>query len=343
MKKIVISDPTLRDGNHAINHQLNLQQIKDYAIAADMAGIPIVEVGHGNGIGASSLQIGESAYCDKDILETARLNLSRSKLGIHCMLGIATINKDLRTALDIGVDVVRVASHCTEADITKRHIDFVGGRGKEAYGCLMMTHLASTEVLINECKKMESYGAQAIILMDSAGTYLPRDVSVRMEAIVSELNIPIGFHAHNNLGLAIANSIAAVEAGVRILDGTARGFGAGSGNAQLEVLVAVLEKMGYSTGIDFYKLLDGSDIAEQCLLKDIPRIKPISIVSGLAGVFSGFTKHVERIALQYGVDSRDVFFELGKKKVVGGQEDLIIEVAANLMERRLSESRNQAV
>ena len=337
MSKVLISDPTLRDGNHAVSHQLNLHQIAVYAAAADKAGIPIVEVGHGNGIGASSLQVGESLVDDKDMLEVARENLVNSKLGIHCMPGFATINKDLGQAIEIGVDVVRVASHCTEADITQRHISYVRDKGKQAYGCLMMTHMASKEILIGECLKMESYGAQAVILMDSAGAYLPNDVTERISALVSTLKIPVGFHAHNNLGMAIANSIAAVGAGASILDGTARGFGAGAGNTQLEVLVAVLEKMGYSTSIDLYKMLDAADIAERELLKVIPSVKSISIVSGLAGVFSGFVKHVERISLQYGVDQRDVFFELGRRKVVGGQEDLIIEVAANLALKHGSE------
>ncbi|MBI4283692.1 MAG: 4-hydroxy-2-oxovalerate aldolase [Chloroflexi bacterium] len=330
MPKILISDPTLRDGNHAVRHQLNLEQMAAYASAADKAGIPIVEVGHGNGIGASSLQVGESGVSDKEMLETARKHLVKSKLGIHCMPGFATINKDLKQAIDIGVEVVRVGSHCTEADITQRHIGYARERGKEVYGSLMMTHMASKEVLIEECLKMESYGAQGVILMDSAGAFLPTDVKERINALVSVLKIPIGFHAHNNLGMAVANSIAAVEAGAAILDGTARGFGAGAGNTQLEVVVAVLEKMGYSTGIDLYKLLEAADLAEEKLIPVIPTISSISIVSGLAGVFSGFVKHVQRISAEYAVDQRDVFFELGRRRVVAGQEDLIIDVAADL-------------
>jgi len=337
MRTVLISDPTLRDGNHAVSHQLNLSQIAAYAAAANEARIPIVEVGHGNGIGASSLQVGMSIVSDAEMLEVAREKLTASKLGIHCMPGFATINKDLSIAIDIGVDVVRVGSHCTEADITQRHIAYVRNRGREAYGCLMMTHMASKEVLIEQCLKMESYGAQAVMLMDSAGAYLPTDVSEKISALVSALKIPVGFHAHNNLGMAVANSIAAVEAGATILDGTARGFGAGAGNTQLEVLVAVLEKMGYSTGIDLYKMLDAAELAEEKLIKTIPSTRTVSIVSGLAGVFSGFAKHVERVSLQYGVNPRDVFFELGRRRVVAGQEDLIIEVAVNLAEKARSQ------
>jgi 4-hydroxy 2-oxovalerate aldolase len=333
MSKILISDVSLRDGSHAVRHQLTKHQLTAYARAAENAGIPVVEVGHGNGLGASSLLVGESLLSDVEILTTAREQLKKSKLGIHVIPGFATINKDLRTAFDLGVDVVRVASHCTEADITERHISYARERGKEVYGVLMMSHMASKEVLTEECHKLEAYGAEGAILMDSAGAYLPKDVTERISALVTNLKIPVGFHAHNNLGLAIANSLAAADAGATILDGSIRGFGAGAGNAQLEVLVAVLEKVGYSTGIDLYKMLDAGELAEQELVKTLPSIKGISIVSGLAGVFSGFAKHVDRIAKEYRVDPRDIFFELGRRKVVAGQEDMIIEVALALSKK----------
>jgi 4-hydroxy 2-oxovalerate aldolase len=330
MSTVLISDPTLRDGNHAVRHQLSAKQVALYAAAADAAGVPIVEVGHGNGLGASSLQVGESLISDREMLEVARENLVNSKLSIHVIPGFATINKDLKTAIEIGVDLVRVASHCTEADITQRHIGYARDKGKEVYGVLMMSHMASKELLAEEALKMESYGAEAVVIMDSAGAYLPSDVTERITELVKNLTIPVGFHGHNNLGMAVANSVAAVQAGAIILDGTARGFGAGSGNTQLEVLVAVLEKMGFSTGIDLYKMLDAADIAEKELMPVIPSIKSISVVSGLSGVFSGFAKHVERISKEYGVNPKDVFFELGHRKVVAGQEDLIIEVAMKL-------------
>ena len=330
MSTVLISDPTLRDGNHAVRHQLNAKQVALYAAAADAAGVPIIEVGHGNGLGASSLQVGESLISDREMLEVARENLVNSKLSIHVIPGFATINKDLKTAIEIGVDLVRVASHCTEADITQRHIGYARDKGKEVYGVLMMSHMASKELLAEEALKMESYGAEAVVIMDSAGAYLPSDVTERIAELVKSLTIPVGFHGHNNLGMAVANSVAAVQAGATILDGTARGFGAGSGNTQLEVLVAVLERMGFSTGIDLYKMLDAADIAEKELMPVIPSIKSLSVVSGLSGVFSGFAKHVERISKEYGVNAKDVFFELGRRKVVAGQEDLIIEVAMKL-------------
>jgi 4-hydroxy 2-oxovalerate aldolase len=330
MKNVIISDATLRDGSHAISHQLTRAQIAAYARAADQAGVAIVEVGHGNGLGASSLQVGLSLLSDQEMLETARGNLVHAKLGIHVIPGFATVKKDLERAFELGVDVVRVASHCTEADITERHISSTREHGKEAYGVLMMSHMASKEVLLDEGLKMQSYGAEALIIMDSAGAYLPADVRDRIGHLAAHLNIPVGFHAHNNLGMGVANSIAALQAGAQILDGAARGFGAGAGNAQLEVLVAVLEKMGYSTGIDLYKLLDAADIVEKEILQVIPSVSSVSIVSGLAGVFSGFSKHVSLAAREYGVDPRDIFFELGRRKIVGGQEDKIVEVAMEL-------------
>lgn len=332
-RKITISDPTLRDGNHAVKHELNVEQITAYCKAADAAGVSIVEVGHGNGLGASSLQLGESKTPDHIVLSTARKNLTKSKLGVHVIPGFATIERDLKPALDLGVDVVRVASHCTEADICERHISFSRSMGVEIWGCLMMSHMITPALLLEQARKMESYGAEGVVFMDSAGHYLPEDVRQRVELLTSELSIAIGFHAHNNLGLAIANSIAAAEAGASLLDGCARGFGAGAGNAPIEVLVAVLGRLGYSTGIDLYKILDAADLAEQILMKEIPAIRSVSVVSGMAGVFSGFMKPVTRIAKEFNIDPRDVFFELGRRKIVAGQEDIILEVAKDIAQR----------
>jgi 4-hydroxy 2-oxovalerate aldolase len=329
-QKIIISDPTLRDGNHAVRHQLNRENFIAYCQAAESAGVPIVEVGHGNGLGASSLLVGESKLSDEEILSITRANLVKTKLAIHLIPGFCTIKSDLVRALDLGVDIFRVGAHCTEADITDRHINFARKAGKEAYGVLMMSHMASPETLLEEAKKMESYGAEAIVIMDSAGFYFPNDVTLRISTLVDHLSIPVGFHGHNNLGMAVINSIAAAKAGASILDGSIRGFGAGAGNAQLEVLVAVLERFGFDTGIDLYKILDAADLAEKEFNPVAPFSSPVSIVSGLAGVFSGFSKQVVRIAQEYQVDPRDIFFELGKRKAVAGQESLIIEVAHEL-------------
>jgi 4-hydroxy 2-oxovalerate aldolase len=329
-KKILISDPSLRDGNHAVRHQISKENFTAYCAAADAAGVPIVEVGHGNGLGASSMLVGECALTDETILTTARAALTRSKLAIHAIPGFCTIHRHLSMAMELGVDVFRIASHCTEADITQRHIEYVRKHGKEVYGVLMMSHMASPETLADEARKMEAYGAEGLVIMDSAGAYLPADVTKRIGTLVEALNIPVGFHAHNNLGMGIANSVAAVEAGATIIDGSARGFGAGAGNAQLEVLVAVFQQMGFETGIDLYKMLDAADLAEKTMIESLPYISSTSIVSGMSGVFSGFIKHVNTIGAEHGVDPRDIFFELGRRNAVAGQESLILEVAIQL-------------
>jgi 4-hydroxy 2-oxovalerate aldolase len=330
MKKVLISDVTLRDGNHAISHKITEQQIADYCDSVDSAGLPIVEVGHGNGLGGSSLQVGEAAVSDKSMLTTARKHLKKSKLGIHVIPGFATIERDLKPAIDYGVDVFRIASHCTEADITERHIRFCKMEGKTVFGVLMMSHMAEKEVLFDEARKMQDYGAEGVILMDSSGNYLPEDVKEKVGFLKDNLQISVGFHAHNNLGMGVANSIEAIKAGASMVDGCSRGFGAGAGNAQLEVLVSILERLNYSTGIDLYKMLDASDLAERELIERLPTIGSASIVSGLSGVFSGYLSPVNRIAKEFNIDPRDLFFELGQQKVVAGQEDIIIEIAKQL-------------
>jgi len=335
VKKITISDPTLRDGSHAIKHQLTIKQVSDYCAAIDKTGVPIVEVGHGNGIGASSIQVGLSGESDIRLLEAARNNLKHAKLGVHCIPGFATIKKHIKPALDIGVDIVRCASHCTEADTTRNHITFVREQGKQAFGVLMMAHMAPVDVLVEEAMKMESYGAEAVIIMDSAGAFLPDRVEIVIGRLCDALNVEVGYHGHNNLGMGVGNSVVAARAGATILDGTARCFGAGAGNTQLEILVPVLERLGYETGVDLYRLLDAADVAEKELLLSTPTVRSISIVSGLSGVFSGFTSHVERISAQYDVDARDVFFRLGKRGIIAGQEDMIIEEAYKLHQENL--------
>ncbi len=333
-KKILISDPTLRDGNHAVRHQLDGDSFVAYCNAAELAGVPIVEVGHGNGLGASSMLVGECKLSDEQILTISRDCLKKSKLAIHVIPGFCTIKSDLKRAVDLGVDVFRIAAHCTEADITDRHIAFIRQSGREAYGVLMMSHMASPSMLLEQAKKMESYGAEAIVIMDSAGAYFPDDVTERISTLVDGLSIPVGFHGHNNLGMAIINSVAAVKAGASILDGSIRGFGAGAGNTQLEVLIAVLGRLGFDTGIDLYKILDAADVAEKEFNPVAPFSTPVSIVSGLAGVFSGFSKQVAQTAKDYQVDPRDIFFELGRRNAVAGQESLIIEVAQQLASRK---------
>lgn len=329
MNKVIISDPTLRDGNHAINHNITLEQISLYTKAADEAGIDIIEVGHGNGLGASSLQLGLSKYSDHEIVNCARENIKRSKLSVHVIPGFAKLD-DIKSGIENGVDIFRIASHCTEANITAKYIEFVRNKNKFAHGVLMMSHMADLKTLVTQAKLMVNYGAQAIVIMDSAGAYFLDEVSDRITALVNALEVPIGFHAHNNLGLAVANTIIAVKCGASIIDATSRGFGAGAGNTPLEVLVAVLKKIGIYINADLYKVLDLSDFAEDILVKYTPTIKTTTIVSGLYGVFSGFEKHVIRLAKEFGIDPKELYKELGKRNLIAGQEDLIIEISMNL-------------
>lgn len=334
MRLITVSDPTLRDGSHAVGHQLSLDQIAGYCRAADAAGIPVVEVGHGNGVGASSLQLGKSRCSDEQMLATARNHLKSSRLGIHLIPGFATIRRDLAAALDLGVDVVRVATHCTEASISPRYIEFARKRGATVYGVLMMSHMAGEGELLEQAIVMESAGAEGVVLMDSAGHYVPGDVTKRIACLTATLKGHVGFHGHNNLGLAVANSLAAIDAGATVVDGTARGFGAGAGNTPLELLVAVLGRHGFETGIDLYKALDAAEYAEQELFASAPSATSACIVSGLAGVFSGFAIPVARVASELGVDPRDIIFELGRRRIIAGQEDFIVEAAVEIARRK---------
>jgi 4-hydroxy 2-oxovalerate aldolase len=331
-KPIQIHDPTLRDGHHAVRHSLGADQLRAYARAADAAHVPVVEVGHGNGLGASSLQVGRARLSDDQMLEATREVLPTSKLAVFMLPGWGTTT-DLKNALARGVDLVRIGTHCTEGSLAERHLGFLREQGVEAHCVLLMSHMASPERLAQECALLVGWGATGVGIMDSAGHYLPADVTERISAMRAAVDVPIMFHGHNNLGMAVANSVAAAEAGATILDACARGFGAGAGNTQLEVLVPVLERLGYDTGIDLYGLLEAADIAERELMPAPPTVDSLSVVSGLAGVFSGFKAPVLDIAAREGVDPRDVFFELGRRQAVAGQEDLIVDVALALSAR----------
>ncbi|MEV6393636.1 4-hydroxy-2-oxovalerate aldolase [Streptomyces sp. NPDC051907] len=335
MSAVVIHDPTLRDGQHAVRHQLGAAALKGYAQAADAAGIPVVEVGHGNGLGASSLQVGRAAVSDDVMLSTVREALRTSRMGVFMLPGWGT-SDDLRKAVAHGADLVRIGVHCTEASLAERHLGFLREEGAEAHCVLMMSHMATPAELAEQAVRVVGYGARAVGIMDSAGHFLPGDVAARIGAIAEAVgvDVPVIFHGHNNLGMAVANSVAAAEAGAGIIDGCARGFGAGAGNTQLEVLVPVLERTGFETGIDLYALLDAAEFAERELMPAPPVTGSLSIVSGLAGVFSGFKHQVLDLSARAGVDPRDVFFELGRRQAIAGQEDLIVDVVAELSGRR---------
>jgi 4-hydroxy 2-oxovalerate aldolase len=330
MNKIIITDSSLRDGNHAVKHSISLENIKRYCEFADKAKIPIVEVGHGNGLGASSLLIGQSPHSDKDMLTIARENLKTSKLGIHIIPGIATIKKDIEPAIELGVDIFRIATHCTEATLSKSHIEYLKSKDKTVFGVLMMSALADTKTLVENAKIMESYGAEAVIIMDSTGTYLPKDVYERIDYLKNKLSIDVGFHAHDNLGLATANSLTAANYGAKYIDACIRGFGAGAGNAHLEMLIPVLEKSGYEIDIDFQKVIIEADKVMDYLVSSAPISTPVNILTGLNRLFSGFEKPIIKASKLFGIEYSSLIFELGNRKLVAGQEDLILEVAQKL-------------
>lgn len=330
MAKLKLFDSTLRDGNHAIKHQISKENIEDYCLAMDGVGMHTIIVGHGNGLGASSLQVGFARLSEREMLQTARKNLEKTKLGAYMIPGFGTIHDNLEPAIQDGVEVFTIGCHCTEADTTKQHIEFLRNAGKEVYGVLMMYHMASTEKILEEAQKMQSYGAQGVILMDSAGASTPELVQRTISTLYDGLHIRVGFHPHNNMGMAVANAYIAYREGASIIDGTLRGFGAGAGNCQLEDFVALLEKCRVRTGIDFYRLLDASEnIMPEIMGKDMGQ-DPLSIVSGQSGVFSAFKIPVQKAAKEFNVDARDIFKELGRRKAVAGQEDMIVEIAEKL-------------
>ncbi len=329
MKNIIITDSSLRDGNHSVKHTISLDSIERYCQFADRVGIPIVEVGHGNGLAASSLLIGKSPNTDKEMLTTAKKNLKNSKLGIHTIPGLSTID-DAMAAADYGVDVFRVATHCTEATLSKSHIEYLAKAGKEVQGVLMMSALITAEELVEQAQIMESYGAQAIIIMDSTGTYLPSDVIERISKLKAYTNIKVGFHAHNNLGCAVANSLVAAQSGADMIDACIRGFGAGAGNAPLELILPVFEKSGFTTGINFEETIKEADRVMDYLVPSAPITTPINVLTGLTRLFSGFEKPIIKASKLYGVEYSSLIFELGSRKLVAGQEDLILEVAQKL-------------
>ncbi|WP_369386590.1 4-hydroxy-2-oxovalerate aldolase [Streptomyces sp. CG1] len=333
--KLHICDSTLRDGNHAVAHQLGRADISAYARAAESAGVDVVEVGHGNGLGASSLQVGIAAISDAEMLRAAKAELRNSRLGVLSIPGFASVERDLKPALDCGVDEVRVGAHCTEADVTRQQITMLRAMGVTVKGLLLMSHMASARKLVEQARLMQDYGAEAVVLMDSAGAYTPQKVREKVGELVEKLDIAIGFHAHNNLGLSVINSITAITVGATIVDVTARGFGAGAGNAPIELVAANLHAEHMETRIKLFGALDAADMAEERFVKHVPTNDSVTIASGIAGVFSGFAGPVRRASQRFGVDPREILLELGRRRVVAGQEDTIIEVAMELAARRV--------
>lgn len=332
MPKVFLTDTTLRDGSHTVSHQFTPDDVKKIVTMLDQAGIDIIEVGHGDGLTGSTINYGFSKYDDNTLIKAAASVITRAKLAVLLIPGIGTI-EDLKEAKAHGVTAVRVATHITEADVGEQHIKAAKDMGLFTVGFLMMSHMASVERLVEEAAKMESYGADVVYVTDSAGAMLPKDVTERVTALRKNLKVAIGHHSHNNLGVAIANSLAAIEAGATYIDGSLSGLGAGAGNTPTETLIAVLNKMNIEHNADLYKAMDASTEALVPVLQAKglnPHINLDAMILGYAGVYSSFMLHAKRAATRFNVDVRDVLVELGRRKAVGGQEDWIIEVAYEL-------------
>lgn len=332
-KFIHLVDTTLRDGSHAVSHQFTTEQVATIAAGLDAAGVEYIEVSHGDGLAGSSFNYGWSAVSEEKLLRAASGAIKKGKLTVLLLPGIGTI-EDLKMAADCGAKVVRVATHVTEADIGEQHISIAKKMGMMAVGFLMMAHMVPPEKVAEQARLFESYGADYINIADSAGAMLPEDVKARIRAVVEAVNVPVGFHAHNNLTLATANALAAVEAGATFLDGSCRGLGAGAGNAQTEALVGVLDKAGYQTGIDFYKIMDVAEDTVEPIMHRPQVVRNASLMLGYAGVYSSFLLHTYRAAERFNLDPRDILVELGRRRMVGGQEDMIIDVAYQLAQKK---------
>lgn len=336
MSKITITDTTLRDGSHTVSHQFSPDDAIQVAGALDKAGIDIIELGHGDGLTGSTINYGFSSYSDYEIVKAASSVIENAKLAVLLIPGIGTV-EDLIKAKKYGANAVRVATHSTEADISEQHIKAAKDMGLFTVGFLMMAHLTDVDRLVEEALKMESYGADVVYATDSAGAMLPMDVTEKITALKKNLKIPIGHHSHNNLGVAIANSLAAVEAGATYIDGSLSGLGAGAGNTSTENLVAVFDRMNIAHSADLYKTMDASTDALIPVLESkglSPHTNLDAMIIGYAGVYSSFMLHAKRAAKRFDVDVRDVLIELGKRKAVGGQEDWIIEVAHEMSTKK---------
>ena len=330
-RKVVLHDMSLRDGMHPKRHQISLEQMVSVATALDAAGVPLIEVTHGDGLGGASINYGFPAHQDEEYLKAVVPHMTQARISALLIPGIGTIDH-LHMAKDCGVGTIRVATHCTEADVSEQHIARSRKLGLDTVGFLMMAHMVSPEELLVQAKLMESYGANIVYCTDSAGYMLPDDVTARIGKLRAGLRpeTDVGFHGHHNLAMGVANSLAAVEAGAARIDGSVAGLGAGAGNTPLEVFNAVLTRMGAETGVDVYKL---TDVAEDLVvpMMDHPiRVDRDSLILGYAGVYSSFLLHAKRAAAKHGVPSAEILVELGKRKTIGGQEDMIEDVALNL-------------
>ncbi|RTE65504.1 4-hydroxy-2-oxovalerate aldolase [Amphritea opalescens] len=334
-KKVVLHDMSLRDGMHAKRHQISLEQMVAIATGLDAAGMPLIEVTHGDGLGGASVNYGFPAHSDEEYLGAVIPKLKNAKVSALLLPGIGTVDH-LRMANDLGVNTIRVASHCTEADVTEQHIGLAAKLEMDTVGFLMMAHMASPEKILEQARLMESYGANCIYCTDSAGYMLPDEVTEKIGLLRAELNptTEVGFHGHHNMGMAIANSLAAIDAGAIRIDGSVAGLGAGAGNTPLEVLVAVLDRMGADHGIDLYSIMDVAEDLVVPLMDHPIRLDRDALTLGYAGVYSSFLLFAKRAEAKYGIQARDLLVELGRRGTVGGQEDMIEDLALTMAKEK---------
>ncbi|MBE0583015.1 MAG: 4-hydroxy-2-oxovalerate aldolase, partial [Desulfofustis sp.] len=318
-KKVLLHDTSLRDGMHAKRHQITLEQMRQVAKGLDEAGVPLIEVTHGDGLGGESINYGFSAHRDVEYMAAVTDVVKKARVSALLLPGIGTVDH-LKEAVDCGIDMVRVATHCTEADVSQQHITFASEMNLEAVGFLMMAHMITPEGLLEQAKLMESYGARCVYCTDSAGHLLPHEVTEKIAILRQNLKAEteVGFHGHNNLGMGVANSLAAIEAGAVRIDGSVAGLGAGAGNTALEVLVAVLDRLGADHGVDLFKVMDVAEDLVVPLMDQPIRVDRDALALGYAGVYSSFLLFAKRAAAKYNVSSRDILVELGRRKTVGG-------------------------
>ena len=326
--KVRVTDTTLRDGSHPMRHRYTAEQVEAIVRALDAGGVPVIEVSHGDGLGGSSLQYGMSATSELELIERARRTASRARIAVLLLPGVGT-RRDLAAAVEHGAQVVRIATHCTEADISEQHFAMGAELGLETIGFLMMSHMLEPERLAEQAALMASYGASCVYIVDSAGALVPEGVRARVEAVAARVPA-VGFHAHNNLGLAIGNTVAAIEAGASQVDGCLRGLGAGAGNAATELLAAVLDRMDVACGLDVFALSDAAEHVVKPLMPFQPFPDRESLAIGFAGVYSTFLLHAKRHGERLGLDPREILVELGRRGAVAGQEDWIVDVALEL-------------
>jgi 4-hydroxy 2-oxovalerate aldolase len=328
---IALTDVTLRDGSHAMGHRFTVEQVETTVAALEGAGVRSIELGHGDGLGGSTFNYGFSATDDRVLIEAAVRTAQRARIGCLLLPGVGTV-KRLREVAAAGAGTVRVATHCTEADIAIQHIGAARELGLDTVGFLMLSHMAEPEALAAQARIMAQAGANAVYVVDSAGALLPDQVAARVAALRAAVpdGVEVGFHAHNNLGLGIANSLRAVEAGASRVDGALASLGAGAGNAATEVLAAVFDRAGIETGVQVIPALAAAEQVVRPYMHHEPRMDSGSVVLGYAGVYSSFLLHAQRAGERYGVPMQDILLECGRRRLVGGQEDVMIEIAVSL-------------